>query len=319
MQIIKVNSRLKNVNPKHSIKVNDFQRLDYAIAAYKLKETIPALKIFVKRLELLERDDATNMILNYAGNIETHHSYILIKEDKKFEDIIFFYKIDKLNWEVLCGAYILFNSFAKQRDALYEEYLNYVRIERISQVQYQKKLEDFKKELISYNDNGIRFFNHKKFHNVLRKNKTKLFHVSYDDEAKASIITFKNVELGNEEQGIIKYEKIILYIQDWSIIRYKLVFSDFIYDTKDVELSKIILHPYLKLMSLYPLHEWIKLGDYESFGLFLFGLVTEYKDNKTIEGIIPLSEIIKNYFDLRYLWSQKRIKPKGIEEKLSHN
>lgn len=319
MKIIKISSKLKDVNPKYSIKLNDFTRLDYAISAYKLKETIPALKMFIKRLEVLERDNATKLILNAAGNLETHHNYILLKVDKKNADIIFFYKLDKLNWEILCGAYILFNSFSKQRDKLYEDYLEYVKIERIEQAQYQKKLQEFKRELATGNyDNGITFFNHKKFHNVLRKNKIKLFNVVYDDEIGASILTFKDVKIGDEEKGIIKYEKIILYIQNWSIIRYKLVFSDFIYDTKDVELAKIILHPYLKLMSLYPLHDWIKLGDYESFGLFLFSIVTAYDTKEIVEGIMPLADIIKNYFDLRFLWSQKKIKPKGIEEKLSH-
>lgn len=313
MLIIKINSRATETDKDKAIK---FEALDLAISAYKLKETIPALKMFIKHLELIERQDATAFILNNSRSLETHQFFLVKKEKKKLkrESIIFFYRIDKVNWEILCASYILFNSFDKQRDKLYEDYLEYVKLERIEQVRFAKKVEAFKHELTTIPPQ-LRFFNHKKFHLLLRKNKVKLFTVKYDDESNASILTFSDVKLGNEEIGIIKYKKIILYVKDWTIIRYKLIFNDFSYDTKDVELSKIILHPYLKLQSLLPYHTWIKLGDYESFGIFLFKIVREYNPN---DGkLLPLEQIIKNYFELRYLWGQKKIKPKGIEEKLS--
>lgn len=259
---------------------------DLAISSICLRERVTELEFFVKRL--VQLSDAEYNILMTSETIRITKDYVLFKDGTL---LVF---TDSLDWKTLNILYGLYNSSDKEETL--KEIKSFNEVKNLDLITYSHTLEKFQLEALSFRKsfvNELEFFNTNKFLRELKNRDIKA--ELYNNKVK---ILFENVKLGNEHEGYMSYNSIILFIKSFSIEGYMLRFDNF--DYSSYWKIPVILHPYLSTpFGFNNCLEYLPPNDYKTFVDALITLVKNYHNT----GYKTLTQIIEDFQDLRILWN----------------
>lgn len=266
-----------------------FPMRDLAIASINLKETITNLEFFARRLVVLS--EAEYSILMTTQTTHISKDYITFKDGTL---LVF---VESFDWRTLTILYGLFNSSDKNETL--KEIKSFNELKHLDLVTYSHLLEKFQLEVLQFRKgfvNELEFFNANKLIEELRKRNV---HAElYNNKVK---VLFENVKVGNEHEGYMTYNNIILFIKSFAIDGFLLRFDNFDYNS--YWKIPVVLHPYLNTPLGYNnCLEYLSPNDYSGFANFLINNIKEYHGT----GYKTMTRIIEDFQDLRILWNDMK-------------
>lgn len=283
MKIVMINKPKKLTYAGNSI---DFSIKDYAVASYRLRVNQKSLK----NLDIRILDNETYQdIINFYPPDNIGGKYYLRKN--KYYLIFFVNAIDK--YKILMKAYVMDKTLTPKEesdklDAYFYEIQQNLSLYNTKFQQLVAAQKELKKE------NGrFYFFNADNFMNKVR---TKGYKASiYKDLAS---IEFNNIKVGNENEGYLLYNKIIIFIKNFKIDGYLLRFEHFDFSSY-WNMDEVSFHPNIQLP--YGYNEQLSYLPEDDMDMYVESLISLVKDYKRNNG--RMKSIIEDFNLCRKLWS----------------
>jgi len=267
-----------------------------AISSKVLNLPVRDLRIFMKRVKLLDRDRLTR--LTYEERVKHDYKECVIFESDKIVKAGL-----ELDWKIICTMYTLANGSDPDKD--YRNVMKYIQERELAEIVYQDELDRHHRALITLHkelDRSYSFFSAEMLAKACKRIKLKV----QVDGGLCIVSNRQPIKLGD-----VTYNDITLYIMDWQIKKFMIGFPEFDYYSDDHR--SIVLHPNIHTRAL-PYGSKGELvyctGYYDQFAQTLANIMIEYKDvgdasvftscHKTFEGLLRL------WNDLHYSIKDRR-------------
>lgn len=274
---------------------------DYAIVSnYLRRETVKSIKEIVSSCYIVKSINEPIKNTNFIGRTLQQNMIISYPDDNVSETPNIYLEFPDTieSWAILLFVYI--SSSNRKPSELPKDILYYTQIyhdwkmdrERMvaASNNYKLSLRSYIKRIEPPQNDEYPYINNNILNKELNKRKIKSF--IHNDLV---ICEFTNVKVGNEQEGYLIYNKIIVIIKNFVIEGFMFRFEGFDYSSYwNIPIS---LHPNLAIglpsEFMFP----------DVYAKSLKDLVTVYKPN---QSIISISDIIADFQNRRKLWATNR-------------
>lgn len=288
-EMILHNCRVNAVRPEPTLK-------DLAIASYILNTPAGYLKGFLNGCSIISKEDMQKLVA------EKFVDKTIQKEAVLFKDGTFCIHSDSLNYVSISIAYYLNHSLSSDITELKEVLTNFsmsfALINDKADIAYReigKLYEDTKRQFL--------FLNKRVFERECKRYKIKV--EQFEDFLH---LHFDNVSIGNEKEGYVNYNSIIIHLKEFKITAFTLRFDYFDFNSKWG--FDFVLHPQLRPSVLpYGRNESLDYipFDYSVFVEALNNMVRcpNYDAKHSLSNIKAITDTI---IGMKKLWSNIRIR-----------
>lgn len=264
-----------------------FSLRDYCIASLSLNVSIDELRVFSKQLKVI--DDIEYFALTQNETQQITKSFIL------FQDKILVLFPDVINWSTLITAYALSHSTTID-ESLIQEIKDSLEFTKLNLQTFLLQKDKYESDLKEHKYNLFRpleFFDAEKL--VLE----------FEDKADSVkivsnkvVVSYKNIKIGNDVDGYLTYNDIIVFISKFRIDGFLLRFDNF--DYSSYWNFPIILHPVLSVP--YGRNNILEFIPANNYSIFAEVITETVKDNSN-----SMAVIIEDFQMLRKLWNQNKV------------
>lgn len=146
--------------------------------------------------------------------------------------------------------------------------------------------DNIRKVAEKYRD--VPYFDYLMFIQALKRKRVK-----YSTYGKGIYLIFNNIKVGSDQSGYILYNKIHLFMDEWSIFGFNFEFTNFDYSSM-WGIEDIVLHPHLTTIYNF-------IGD--DYNLFVDNIIYNVKEYRFDTAILKMSYIVDNFNKYRKLWN----------------
>lgn len=274
-----------------------YSQRDLAFASYYLSERVQTLKNF---LDLNCRIISEGTLQEELTTAPLRTSPNLILWEEQF---VLFDMFEKVTWETVIFLYALATSLTKEKT--FAEVIAYVEQRKVTDAIVADAIYNLREKVRNEARKKIElvpYFNYKEF--IKETNKIKGdFKVKARRWGSKVAMEIDNVKLGNEKEGYIIYNKIIIFLNDWQLDGYMLRFTEFDFSSY-WNFPHVILHPFLEVpLCRNDVLMWHNPQHYKEFAELIYSIATEYDEYQGNESV---QNIVQNFQILRKIWNGNR-------------
>lgn len=274
-----------------------YSRRDLAFASYYLSERVTALKNFLDLNCRIISNEALQEELSTAPQ-RTLSNLILWKEQ-----FIVFDMFEEVTWETIILLYSLFTSLTKEKT--FSDVIAYIEQKKIDNAIVTDALTNLRMKVREEARKRIElvpYFNYKEF--IKEANKIKGdFKVRAKQWGSKVAMEIDDVKLGNDKEGYIIYNKIVIFLNRWELDGYMLRFTEFDFSSY-WNFPHVILHPFLEVpLCRNSCLMWHNPQHYKEFAEMIYESATEYGEH---QGNRFVEDIVQDFQVLRKLWNSNR-------------
>lgn len=264
----------------------EYSMQDLATSALMLREDGLKLIKFLN-YHCVEISGATLQELQANSKIiEARFSYV------NLGDILIYITSDVIDWEVINILWVLRSSLNKEKGL--KQILSENEDVKLSLFRYKQTLDDYQGELsrfAPFKESG--YFNSLKF-----LSSCKALNIKAKTISDKIAMEFEDVKLGNDKEGYIYYNKIIVFLNSEGLIDgFNLIFNDFGYSSYWG--LPVVMHPYLTVGYCFNQSLSFLNRNDASYAGALQDTIISYAPNS---GIKTVNQILVDFQTLRHLW-----------------